>query len=171
MGGHSIGGEQMRRGVVIAAAASAIVIAGVPACSHDKSASSTSESSSPASSASVHAEGAASKVKVSIDGKDQNVEGTVSCTEAGGHVNIAIGGSATGIGAVLTDANPPGVTSVALGNVDGTTLAYAQGDGQGEASATKDGNSYKISGTATGVDMKNPMSVVKKPFEIDVTCS
>ena len=40
----------------------------------------------------------------------------------------------------------------------------------GEAKATKDGNTYKISGTATGIDMANPMQPVNKPFEIDVTC-
>lgn len=161
----------MRGGVVIAAAVSAIVIAGAAGCSQDKSASSSPESPAPASSDSVHAAGAASSAKVLIDGKDQNIEGTVACTQAGGHINIAIGGSATGIGAVLTDANPPGVTSVALGNVDGTTLAYAANSGQGDAEATKDGDRYKITGTATGVDMKNPMEMVKKPFEIDVTCS
>jgi lipoprotein LpqH len=107
---------------------------------------------------------------VIIDGKDQNVTGSVVCTTAGGNVNIAIGGAATGIAAVLTDANPPGVTSVGLGNVNGVTLAYAAGSG-GNASATKDGNKYKITGNATGVDMANPTQPVNKPFEIDVTCS
>lgn len=107
---------------------------------------------------------------MTIDGKDQTIHGTVACTEAAGQISIAIGEAASGIGAVLNDANPPGVTSVALGNFDGTSLAYTQGTGEGDAKVTKDGNNYKISGTATGVDMKNPMGVVKKPFEIDVTC-
>jgi lipoprotein LpqH len=109
--------------------------------------------------------------KVIIDGKDQNVTGSVVCTTSGGNTTIAVGGAATGIGAVLTDANPPGVKSVGLGNVNGVTLSYAQGSGQGNASATKNGNSYKITGTATGVDMANPMQPVNKSFEIDVTCS
>jgi lipoprotein LpqH len=108
---------------------------------------------------------------VTIDGKDQNVTGSVVCTTAGGNVNIAIGGAATGIAAVLTDANPPVVTSVGLGNVNGVTLAYAAAGGGGNASATKDGNKYKITGNATGVDMANPTQPVNKPFEIDVTCS
>ena len=96
--------------------------------------------------------------------------GTVACSTAAGNVNIAIGGAQTGIGAVLTDANPPAVKSVGLGNVNGVTLGYTPGTGQGNASATKDGSKYKISGTATGVDMSNPMQPVNKPFEIDVTC-
>jgi lipoprotein LpqH len=88
----------------------------------------------------------------------------------GGNVNIAIGDAATGIAAVLSDADPPVVHSVGLGNVNGVTLGYQEGVGQGNAEATKDGNSYKITGTATGIDMQNPTQPVNKPFEIDVTC-
>jgi lipoprotein LpqH len=41
----------------------------------------------------------------------------------------------------------------------------------GKAQATKDGSSYKITGTASGVDMSNPMArPVSKPFELDVSC-
>ncbi len=43
-----------------------------------------------------------------------------------------------------------------LGNVNGVTLGYQSGAGQGEAKAEKDGKTYKISGTATGIDMANP---------------
>ncbi len=96
--------------------------------------------------------------------------GSVVCTTAAGNVNIAIGGAATGIAAVLTDANPPEVKSVGLGNVNGVTLGYTSGTGQGKAEASKSGSTYKITGTATGVDMANPMQPVNKPFEIDVTC-
>lgn len=161
----------MNRAVTIAAAASAIVIVGLSGCSKDKSTSSGSESSPQASGASATSSAGASNAKVSIDGEDQNVQGTTVCTTTGGNVNIAIGGAATGIAAVLTDADPPEVKSVGLGNVEGVTLGYTAGTGQGDAKATKDGNTYKISGTATGVDMKNPMQPVNKPFEIDVTCS
>jgi lipoprotein LpqH len=113
---------------------------------------------------------------VTIDGKNQNVTGSVVCTTVSGNTTIAIGGTATiggtgtGISAVLTDANPPQVKSVGLGNVNGVTLAYASGSSQGNASATKNGNSYKITGTATGVDTANPTQPLSKPFEIDVTC-
>ena len=43
---------------------------------------------------------------------------------------------------MLTDANPPAVKAVQLGNVNGVTLQYAQG-GQGNASATKDGKTLQ----------------------------
>jgi ipoprotein LpqH len=157
----------VKRGLTVTVAAAAILAAGISGCSSNKS-SSGSGSSSSSSSASV---GGASGTKVSIDGKDQQVTGSVVCTTAGGNVNIAIGGAATGIAAVLTDANPPEVKSVGLGNVNGVTLAYTSGTGQGNASATKNGSSYTIKGTAIGMDMANPTAPVNKPFEIDVTCT
>lgn len=160
----------MKRSVTVAAAATAIVVVGLSGCSSKKSSSSSSESSPSHSTAAAAGSAGSSTAKVTIDGKDQNVQGTVACTTMGGNVNIAVGGASTGIGAVLTDANPPGVKSVGLGNVNGVTLGYTPGTGQGNATATKDGNKYKISGTATGVDMSNPMQPVNKPFEIDVTC-
>ena len=157
----------MKRELTIAVAGAAILAAAMSGCSSDKK--STSGSSSGASTSASSSGGGGTKV--TIDGKDQNVTGSVVCTTAGGNVNIAIGGAATGIAAVLTDANPPVVTSVGLGNVNGVTLAYAAAGGGGNASATKDGNKYKITGNATGVDMANPTQPVNKPFEIDVTCS
>lgn len=157
----------MKRGLMVAVAGAAILAAGISGCSSNKQSSGGSGTSSAVNTSA----GAASGTKVLIDGKDQNVSGSVVCTSAGGTVNIAIGGAATGIAAVLTDANPPQVKSVGLGNVNGVTLGYTSGTGQGKASAEKNGNSYKITGTATGVDMANPMQPVNKPFEIDVTCS
>lgn len=86
----------------------------------------------------------------------------------GGNVNVAIGEAMTGIAAVISDGDSPTVTSVALGNVNGVTLAV--GAGQGDAKAEKDGKSYKITGNAVGVDMANPMTPVNKPFSLEFTC-
>ena len=153
----------MNRGLTVAVAGAAILVVGLSGCSSDKKTSSGSSSAGTAVSG--------SGTKVLIDGQDQHITGTTVCSTVAGNVNIAIGGAATGIAAVLTDANPPVVTSVGLGNVNGVTLAYAAAGGGGNASATKDGNKYKITGNATGVDMANPTQPVNKPFEIDVTCS
>ncbi|MCV7076607.1 MULTISPECIES: lipoprotein LpqH [Mycobacterium] len=160
----------MKRGLTVVVAGAAILVVGLSGCS-SKSNTSGSGTSSAGTSVSSGGGGGAKSTKVVIDGKDQNVTGSVVCTSAAGNVNIAIGGAATGIAAVLTDGNPPEVKSVGLGNVNGVTLGYTSGTGQGNASATKNGNTYKITGTATGVDMANPMQPVNKPFEIDVTCS
>ena len=66
--------------------------------------------------------------------------------------------------AVLTNADPPVVQAVGLGNLTGVTLGYSAGaPNQANAQATKSGNSYTIKGTATGVN-------ASKSFEMDVTC-
>jgi lipoprotein LpqH len=164
----------VKRGLIVAVAGAAIVVAGVAGCSSNKSSTSSSssgsKSSSAAASASASSSAGASKAKVTIDGQDQNISGTVVCTTMAGTVNIAIGEATTGIAAVLSDASPPEVKSVGLGNVNGVTLGYQSGVNQGNAEATKDGSNYTIKGTATGVDMANPMQPVNKPFEISVTC-
>ena len=165
----------MKRGFVVALGGAAIVIAGLSGCSSDEK---KSESKSPATSAEASETGTASATaapsdggtKVTIDGQDQNVAGTVVCSEMGGNMNIAIGDAATGIAAVVSSGDSPAVQSVGLGNVNGVTLGYQSGVNQGEATAEKDGSTYKISGTATGIDMANPMQPMTKPFEIEVTC-
>jgi ipoprotein LpqH len=157
----------MKRELMITAGAAAIFGVALAGCSH----SGTVRTGNGAVAATSE-----SNTKVVVDGKDQSVKGAVACTTAAGNVSIAIGGATpgasgapTGIGAVLTDANPPVVKSVALGNVNGVTLGV--GGTSGNANATKDGSSYKISGMASGADMSNPMAgPVSKSFEIDVTC-
>jgi len=109
--------------------------------------------------------------QVIIDGQNQNVTGQVSCTPAGGNVNIGIGDPSNGIGAVVTTADPPVVQAVGLGNLTGVTLGYSAGaPNQGTVQATKSGNSYTIKGTATGMNTANPQQQLTKPFEMDVTC-
>jgi ipoprotein LpqH len=153
----------VKRGFLVAVGGAAIVIAGLSGCGSDEKKSETSGETS----AAAAAEG---KTTVTIDGQDQSVQGTVVCSSMGGNMNIAIGDATTGIGAVVSTGDSPAVQSVGLGNVNGVTLGYQTGTGQGEAKAEKDGNTYKISGTATGIDMANPMQPVNKPFEIEVTC-
>jgi ipoprotein LpqH len=170
----------VKRGFVIAVSGAALLIAGLSGCSSDdksSSASGSSETSAAASSASETSAASESPTaatgsgttRVVIDGQEQTVTGSVVCAAMGGNVNIAIGEATTGIAAVISEGDAPTVTSVGLGNVNGVTLGYAAGAG-GEAKAEKDGNTYKITGTATGVDMANPMTPLNKPFEIEVTC-
>lgn len=163
----------MKSGLLVVVGGAAVVIAGLSGCSSDdksSSSSATSEatSTSVSSSASASATAAPGGTKVTIDGQDQQVNGTVVCSAMGGNMNIAIGDAATGIAAVVSEGDSPTVTSVGLGNVNGVTLAV--GAGAGEATATKDGSTYTISGNATGIDMANPMAPVTKPFAIEVTC-
>jgi lipoprotein LpqH len=164
----------VKRGFLVSVGGAAIVIAGLAGCSSDGGSSeatteTTTETSATAT-ASAEATSAPGAAKVIIDGQEQNVQGTVACTSMGGNVNIAIGQATTGIGAVVTEADPPAVQSVGLGNVNGVTLGFQQGTGQGNAEVEKDDKTYNIKGNATGVDMANPLQPVTKPFEIEVTC-
>jgi lipoprotein LpqH len=148
------------RGIVIGIATAATVVAGLAGCSSNKP--NTTNSASPP---------AAGGNKVLIDGQAQNVTGQVSCTPVNGNLSIGIGDPTTGIGAVVTTADPPVVQAVGLGNLTGVTLGYSAGaPNQGNAQATKSGNSYTIKGTATGVNAGNPQQTLTKPFEIDATC-
>jgi ipoprotein LpqH len=161
----------VKRGFLVAVGGAAIVVVGLSGCGSDEKA----EPESPATSAEAATGGGSdtdSSAKVMIDGNDQNIQGAVTCATTGGTINIAFGqaDAAAGLGAVLGEGDPPTVQSVALGNIDGVTLGFAPGTPGANAEATKDGNTYKITGTATGVDMANPLQPVTKPFEIEVTC-
>ncbi len=174
----------MKRALTVAIGGAAIVVSGLVGCSSDKSVeenveaatdtakSAMTEATSAVTSATdaIKDNPAVGTARVSIDGQDQNVEGTVVCTSAGGNIAIAIGNATQGIGATVSEGDSPTVSSVGLGNVNGVALGYTEGAPDGEATADKDGSTYTIKGIATGVDMANPMQPMKKPFEIAVTC-
>jgi lipoprotein LpqH len=147
----------VKQSVIVAAAASAIVVMGLSGCS-----------STPGQKVST-----SGKATVTVDGKDQNVQGQVTCQKAGGQLQIGIGqpGASGTVAVQATDANPPDVHQIALGNVNGVNLAYQKGSPGASVQPTVDGNGYKFSGTATGMNTANPMAgLVSKSFEIDVTC-
>jgi ipoprotein LpqH len=140
-------------GISVGVATAATVVAALAGCS-----SNSPSTSSPA----------AGPTQVIIDGQNQNVTGQVTCTQANGNVNIGIGDPTTGIGAVISNANPPVVQAVGLGNLTGVTLGYSAGaPNQGNAQATKNGNSYTVKGTVAGLNGANSLT---KTFEMDVTC-
>ena len=167
----------MLRGFVLGVGGAAIVMAGAAGCSSDKKSedkTATEATRAPASagtapSGSVTASAGAGTAKVTIDGQPMNVQGQVVCTATAGTFNIGVGDATTGIGIVMAE-DASKVTSVGLGNVNGVALGFQEGAPGGSASATKDGKSYTITGTATGIDMANPMQPVTKPFEIAVSC-
>ena len=148
--------------ILVGIAAAATVVAGLAGCSSNKPGTTASSSSSAP---------APGGNKVIIDGQTQTVTGQVSCTQVNGNLSIGIGDPTTGIGAVVTNADPPVVQAVGLGNLTGVTLGYSAGaQNQANAQATKSGNSYTIKGTATGANSANPQQALTKSFEMDVTC-
>ena len=112
------------------------------------------------------------ETSVTVDGKAVDIaDPTTVCHEADGMLTIAVGaaGGTEGIGAVLSGGDAPQVTSVALGSVDGTVMGWAEG-APGEASATKQGSTYTITGSMMAVDAANPAAPAEKPFEMRITC-
>ena len=157
-----------KHGIVVGIAVAATVAAGLAGCSSNKSSTSAS-SSAPAAASSITLPPGGSKVVV--DGQTQSVTGQVSCNQVNGNLSIGIGDPTNGIGAVVTNADPPVVQAVGLGNLTGATLGYSAGaQNQANAQATKSGNSYTIKGTATGVNSASPDQALNKSFEMDVTC-
>jgi ipoprotein LpqH len=166
-----------RAGWIIALTATATAAALIAGCGGN--ASSGSESSNSPSSQAGTANGSAATVtagqnKVIIDGQDQGVPERINCNTNGG-VFAKLGYGDHGAGFELNDADPPEVKSVHFDRfvVNGTTLELLFGAdtaGSGNAKAAKDGNTYTVTGTATGKDVSDPTQQVSKSFEIDVTC-
>jgi lipoprotein LpqH len=153
----------VKRGIVVGVAGVALVVAAGAGCSSNKS---STGASSPAPSA--------AGPQVIVDGQSQNVTGQVTCNSANGVTTIGIGDATAGLGAVVSNDNPPIVHSVGLGSVNGVTLGFSDAapNQANNAGAAVNGKSYAIKGTASGTDMSNPNQPqpVTKPFELDVTC-
>jgi len=153
----------VKRGIVVGVAGVAVVVAACAGCSSNKSSTGAS-SSAPA----------AAGPQLIVDGQNQNVTGQITCNSANGNTAIGIGDATAGLGAVVSNDNPPIVHSVGLGNVNGVTLGFSDAapNQASNAGAAVNGKSYAIKGTASGVDMSNPQQPkqVSKSFELDVTC-
>lgn len=161
----------MKRELLIAIAAVTIV-AGVAGCSSGNKASGPSSSSTTPSTSAMPSStstpaAAAGETKVFVDGQAQNVSGPVVCATNNGKFSIAIGEAITGV-IVGLEPDASVVHEVGLGSIDGVVLSFTEGAPGNSAGATKNGNSYHITGTATGVN--NVGLQVSKPFTIDATC-
>lgn len=105
--------------------------------------------------------------KVTIDGQAKQVDGPVVCATTDGKFSIAIGEVITGV-IVGLEQDASKVRAVGLGDVNGVVLNFTDGVPGDTATATKDGNTYTIKGTASGSDSAGKQ--VSKPFEVVATC-
>jgi ipoprotein LpqH len=153
----------MKRELLIAVAAT--VVAAAAGCSGGNKASGPSPSSATTSSGTPAA--AAAPAQVTIGGRPQNISGPVVCSTTDGKFSIAVGDMATGI-IVGLEPDASAVHNAGLGTVDGVVMSFTEGVPGENATATKTGNTYRITGTASGVD--NAGQQVHKPFEVNVTC-
>jgi Mycobacterium 19 kDa lipoprotein antigen len=124
---------------------------------------------SPAAPAGAPAPAAAGgSATLTIGGTPSNVTGPVVCNTDNGKFSIAVGDLGTGF-IVGLEPDASAVHNVGLPMADnGLVLAFTEGAPGNDAKATKDGNTYQITGTATGTDNAN--NQVSKPFEINATC-
>jgi lipoprotein LpqH len=147
-----------------------IVMVGAVGCSKNdsstdaKTTSATTTSAAATSSAPAGGTGAA---KVTIDGQLRPIGGPVVCATADGKFSIAIGEVITGV-IVGLEPDASVVHTVGLGDLNGVVLSFTEGVPGNAATATKDGNTYTVTGTATGVDSAGKQ--VSKPFEVVATC-
>ncbi|OMC46325.1 hypothetical protein A5745_12585 [Mycobacterium sp. IS-2888] len=160
----------MNRQLSVAVAAVTIVAG----CSSGNKASAPSSSSAPPPSTSSSAAPSTSTVatapgeaKVSVGGEPLNVSGPVVCATNNGKFSIAIGEAVTGV-IVGLEPDASVVHDVGLGSINDVVLSFTEGAPGNSAGATKNGNSYHITGTATGVN--NVGLQVSKAFTIDATC-
>ncbi|MDV7302607.1 lipoprotein LpqH, partial [Mycolicibacterium fortuitum] len=136
-------------------------------CSNDKPADKQADKPAASAGDSKVSTGGNTVVKVGgadLAGLDLN---SVTCVKQGGKINVAsaaIGGQ-QGLGVVMTDEATPKVESLGL-VYDGSALAVSESMGVkvGSAEVKVDGNTYTITGEASGADMKNPMAgMINKP--------
>jgi lipoprotein LpqH len=154
-----------------AVGAVAILIVGAAGCSKGDSSSeakTTTTTTTTTSAATTSAPaGGAGAAKVTIDGQPRPVDGPVVCATADGKFSIAIGEVITGV-IVGLEPDASVVHTVGLGDLNGVVLSFTEGVPGNTATATKDGNTYKVTGTASGIDSTGKQ--VSKPFEVVATC-
>jgi lipoprotein LpqH len=104
---------------------------------------------------------------MTVGGQPANLTGPVDCATTDGKFAIVVGDPVTGV-IVGLEPDASAVHNVGIGTFNGAVLAFTEGAPGNEAAATKKGNTYTITGTATGTNSAHV--AVSKPFEIRATC-
>jgi ipoprotein LpqH len=157
----------VRRGLVVAAAGAAIVVAGITGCSSGtkQCAGSTCQSVGQAS------------AKLTIDGNDQTAPQPVSCQTSPQGGQIVMGNPQDPNNVESAQFSPTDVQQMAL-ILNGKKLIVQNGNPMGgSAKMTKDGSTYTFTGKAAEMpgapDPSNPMAAMNPPthdFTLTVTC-
>jgi lipoprotein LpqH len=112
----------------------------------------------------------ASTASVTVDGHDAKIQ-VVKCGQLGWDRTIDIGGDFSGAKAVVDQsAHPFSVTSVHIQNLGGFTGMYSQGAGGAGATASLNGETFTIAGSASGFKTDQPGEPATADFKINVTC-
>jgi ipoprotein LpqH len=163
---------------LLIAIATATAIAGVTGCSSaNKSSGPTSSLAAPSSAtmtssasgtAAVPPPPATPPARITVDGQPLPVTDPVDCNSKDGKFSIAVGQPFIGV-IVALEPDASVVHVVGLGEIDGLSYNFTEGVPGQSATATKSGNTYHVTGTASGTDDKGKQQATK-PFTVDVTC-
>ena len=107
--------------------------------------------------------------QVIVDQNDSGKTVNLSCSQVDWTTLITIGDDTSGARVALQTDRGFTPTSVQITDLAGFTGAYWQNT-VGEATATRVGDTYKITGTAKGYTNEKPNKDVMTPFEIMANC-
>ncbi|KAA0109630.1 lipoprotein LpqH [Mycolicibacterium sp. P1-5] len=155
------------RFVSVVGAVGILMISGVGCSTDDSSGDAKTTSPTTATAATTGGTAGGSGAKVTVDGQAKQLDGPVVCATMDGKFSIAIGEVITGV-IVGLEQDASKVRGVGLGEVNGVVLNFTDGVPGDTATATKDGNTYTVTGTASGSDSSGKQ--VSKPFEVVATC-
>jgi ipoprotein LpqH len=162
---------------------SAAVVAALAGCSTSSKESGTTATESTATTSGAAAPGTSAPEaapspaaqpgtgRVSLNNAELSAVTGVSCQTDAGVTTITVD-STPKTTVVLSDEASPAVKSVSIGELggEGPSVAYVEGVTGAAAQATRDGNTYTVSGTGTGAEASDPAKPVDLPFEIAATC-
>jgi lipoprotein LpqH len=106
---------------------------------------------------------------LSIDGKDVGKTYSVRCESIDWMTRIHTDLHASGVSAMLSNANKLKAEFVRLEDLDGFTGSYEHAL-QGEAAVTMTGPTYHITGAALGFNKSEPTRLKAETFSIKVSC-
>jgi lipoprotein LpqH len=106
---------------------------------------------------------------LSIDGKDVGKTYSVRCESIDWMTRIHTDLHASGVSAMLSNANKLKAEFVRLEDLDGFTGSYEHAL-QGEASVTMTGPTFHITGAALGFNKSEPTRLKAETFSIKVSC-
>ena len=106
---------------------------------------------------------------LSIDGKDVGKTYSVRCESIDWMTRIHTDLHASGVSAMVSNANKLKAEFVRLQDLDGFTGSYEHAL-QGEATVTMTGATYHITGAALGFNKAEPTQLKAETFSINVSC-
>jgi ipoprotein LpqH len=106
---------------------------------------------------------------LTVDGKDVGTTYSVRCESIGWMTRIHTDLHASGVSAMLSNANKLKAEFVRLQDLDGFTGSYEHAL-QGEAAVTMTGPTYHITGAALGFNKSEPTRLKAETFSIKVSC-